>query len=122
RPLDPAGHEVAVRRLAVGGPELPREVGRGHQGALGHGRNIERPRVLPVDQIPRPAQVREVGQLLRVHGSTLSPTLRQTRLSCGNDFRSDGPQGPGRANQRRPAGRLVVADVYIGHGYYVADT
>jgi hypothetical protein len=26
-----------------------------------HGRHIERTRVLPVDQIPRPAQVREVG-------------------------------------------------------------
>ena len=32
-PLDPAGHQVAVRRLAVGGPELPREVRRRHEGA-----------------------------------------------------------------------------------------
>src|SRR5436309_318462 len=49
--LDPAGHQVAVRRLAVGGAELTGEVRRGHQGGPGHRGYVQRPRILPVHQV-----------------------------------------------------------------------
>jgi hypothetical protein len=39
---------------------------------VGHGRHVERARVLPVDQIPRPAQVRQVGQVLLIHRTSVS--------------------------------------------------
>src|SRR6266571_60498 len=71
RPLNPPGHEVAVRRLAVGRPKRPGEVPRRHQRVASHCRHVERTRILPVDQIPRPAQVRKVGKVLLVHGTRL---------------------------------------------------
>ena len=65
--LDAPCHEVGVGRLAVGRSELAREVGRRHQGRAGDGRHVERLSVIPVDEIPRPTQVHEVGHLLRRH-------------------------------------------------------
>ena len=40
--LDASRHEVRVRRLAVGGAELAREVRRRHQRGTRHGRDVER--------------------------------------------------------------------------------
>ncbi len=74
--LDAPGHQVGVRRLAVGGTELAREVCGRHQRMRREGRHIEGARVLPVDQVTSPAQVREVGELLGRHATTVS------RRSC----------------------------------------
>ena len=114
RALDPAGHQVAVRRLAVGLPELPREVRRRHQRGPRHRRHVQGRRVVPVHQVAGPAQVRE---LLRGHrpsmapaGGTRSPgspgvsprTGDPARLPWQRD-RDLGPVGDRRAAGRDPA-------------------
>ena len=53
RPLDAAPLEVAVRRLAEGGPEGPDEVRLGDVGDLRKGRDVERPRVVAVHGVAR---------------------------------------------------------------------
>src|ERR1035438_6702360 len=85
RPLDPPGHEVAVRRLAVGRPKRPGEVPRRHQRVASHGRHVERTRILPIDQIPRPAQVRKVGKVLLVHGTRVSTAPATVLLTCRDE-------------------------------------
>src|SRR2546425_6792064 len=69
RPLDAPRHHVAVRRLAVGDPELAAEVPGRHVRAAGERLDVQRPRVLPVDPVADPAQPREVAQVLRRGGS-----------------------------------------------------
>src|SRR5207245_7532996 len=51
RALDAPRHEVAVRRLAVGEPELAAEVPGRHVHAAGEGLDVQRLRVLPVDPV-----------------------------------------------------------------------
>jgi hypothetical protein len=67
RSLDAPCHEVGVRRFAIRGAELAREMGGRHVRGTRHGRDIEGLRVLAVDEVTRPAQVREVSDLLRRH-------------------------------------------------------
>ena len=60
-----------------------------------HGRYVERTRILPVDQIPRPAQVRKVGKVLLVHGTMVSTApatvLRKSRPNQPAHFTATGP-------------------------------
>jgi len=42
-------------------------VRRRHERGTGHGRDIERLRVVAIDEVARPAQVHEVGDLLGRH-------------------------------------------------------
>ena len=60
--------------------------------ALRHGRDVERLGVLAVDQVARPAQVREVGEFLRVHSATVPPGFRRgsgsRRMPCRGSHRS----------------------------------
>src|SRR5215207_752779 len=69
RALDAPRHEVAVRRLAVGAPELAAEVPGRHVRAAGERLDVQRLRVLPVDPVANAAQPREVAQVLRCGGS-----------------------------------------------------
>jgi len=62
-------YQVAVRRLAVGEPELAAEVPGRHVRAAGERLDVQRLRVLPVDPVADPAQPREVAQVLRRGGS-----------------------------------------------------
>ena len=69
RPLDAPRHQVAVRRLAVGEPELAAEVPGRHVRAAGERLDVQRLRVLAVDPVANPAQPREVAQVLRRGGT-----------------------------------------------------
>src|SRR3990170_2927448 len=51
RALDAPRHQVAVRRLAVGEPELAAEVPGRHVRAAGEHLDVQRLRVLPVDPV-----------------------------------------------------------------------
>src|SRR4051794_11052014 len=73
RALDAPRHQVRVRRLAVRRAELAREVRARHQRLAGEHGHVERPRVLAVHQVPRAAQVREVGEILGPHTASLAP-------------------------------------------------
>ena len=61
RPLDATRHQVAVRRLAVGAPELATEVPGRHVHAAGQRLDVQRLGVLPVDPVANAAQPREVA-------------------------------------------------------------
>ena len=61
RPLDPPRHQIGVRRLAVGGPELAAEVPGRHVGATGERFDIQRLRVLPVDPVADAPEPREIA-------------------------------------------------------------
>jgi hypothetical protein len=81
RALDAPRHQVAVRRLAVGEPELAAEAPGRHVRAAGERLDVQRLRVLPVDPVADPAQPREVAQVLRRGGSAghrLRPGQRLT--------------------------------------------
>jgi hypothetical protein len=65
RALDAPRHQIAVRRLAVGEPELAAEVPSRHVRAAGERLDVQRLRVLPVDPIADAAQPREITQVLR---------------------------------------------------------
>ena len=69
--LDAPRHQVGVRRFAVRGTELPREVSRRHQRRARDRGDVERLRVLTIDEIACPAKVRQVGELLRCHAATV---------------------------------------------------
>ena len=69
RALDAPRHQVGVRRLAVGEPELAAEVPGRHVRAAGERLDVQRLRVLPVDPVADAAQPREVAQVLRRGGS-----------------------------------------------------
>src|SRR5205807_8892525 len=69
RALDAPRHQVAVRRLAVGEPELAAEVPGRHVRAAGERLDVQRLRVLSVDPVADAAQPREVAQVLRRGGS-----------------------------------------------------
>ena len=73
RTLDAPGHQVAVRRLAVGEPELAAEVPGRHVRAAGERLDVQRLRVLPVDPVADAAQPREVAQVLRPRRVCWSP-------------------------------------------------
>ncbi len=60
RPLDPAGHQVRVGRLAVGEAELPAEVPGRHPDLAPERLDVQRLRVLPVDPVADPPQEDEV--------------------------------------------------------------
>src|SRR3954451_175489 len=68
RAFDATRHQVAVRRLAVGAPELAAEVPRRHVSVTCQRLDVERLGVLPVDPVADPAQLREVAQALPGHG------------------------------------------------------
>src|ERR1044072_2804484 len=50
--LDPSGHEVAVGRLAEGGPEAAGEVAWGHESDAGQGGHVQRLGVVAVHGVP----------------------------------------------------------------------
>src|ERR1700710_2939128 len=64
RALDAARHQVAVRRFAVGEPELAAEGPGRHVRAPGERLDVQRLRVLPVDAVADAAQHGEVAQAL----------------------------------------------------------
>src|SRR5215470_16047574 len=68
RALDAPRHQVPIRRLAVGGPELPAEVPGRHVRAAGERLDVQWLRVLPVDPVADTAQPGEVAQVLRRGG------------------------------------------------------
>src|SRR3954451_18483401 len=65
RALDASRHQVAVRRLTVGEPELAAEVPGGHVHAAGERLDVQRLRVLPVDPVADAAKPCKVAQVLR---------------------------------------------------------
>jgi hypothetical protein len=64
--LDSPGHQVAVRRFAVGQLELPGQMARRHVYPAREGFHVEGLGVVAVHPIAHPAQQREVAQSLRV--------------------------------------------------------
>jgi hypothetical protein len=68
RALDAPRHQIGVRRLAVGAPELAAEVPGRHVDAAGQRLDVQRLRVLPIDPVANAAQPREVAQVLRCGG------------------------------------------------------
>ena len=84
RALDAPRHQVAVRRLAVGQPELAAEVPGRHVHAAGERLDVQRLRVLPVDPVADAAQPREVAQALLRGGSAGHPRDRATSRRCGH--------------------------------------
>src|SRR6266545_4173631 len=78
RALDAPRHQVAVRRLAVGEPELAAEVPGRHVRAAGERLDVQRLRVLPVEPIANAAQPRKVAQVLHRSGSAGHPRDRAT--------------------------------------------
>ena len=56
-PLEAAGQEIRVRRLAVRAPELPAEMGLGQSGRGGQIRDSQRLRIPAVDEIPCPQKM-----------------------------------------------------------------
>src|ERR671930_672929 len=64
RSLDAPRHEVAVRRFAVGEPELAAEVPGRHVRVAGERLDVQRLRVLPVDPVADAPQSREVAEVL----------------------------------------------------------
>lgn len=65
--LDASRHQVGVGSLPIRPTELAREVRGRHQRGACHRRDVERLRVVAVDEVACPAQVHEVGDLLRRH-------------------------------------------------------
>ncbi len=53
--LDAARHQVAVRRLAVGEPELAAEMSGRHMSVVGERLDVQRIGVLPIDPVANPA-------------------------------------------------------------------
>ena len=82
RALDAPRHQVAVRRLAVGDPELAAEVPGRHVRAAGERLDVQRLCVLPVDPVADAAQSREVAQVIRLGGPTGHMQDRTTHRSC----------------------------------------
>ena len=68
RSLDAPRHQVGVRRLAVGEPELPAEVPGRHVHAAGQRLDVQRLRVLPVDPVADAPQQRQVAQCCCARG------------------------------------------------------
>ena len=100
RALDPPRHQVAVRRLAVGEPELAAEVPGRHVRAAGERLDVQRLRVLPVDPVADAAQPREVAQVLRRGGWRWSPA-RSCHRRSGT---SPEPTAASVRRRRRPRG------------------
>jgi len=71
--FDAPGHQVPLRRLAVGEPELPAEVPGRHVRAAGERLDIQRLCILPIDPVADPAQPGKVAQVLRLGGSASHP-------------------------------------------------
>ena len=71
RALDAPRHQVAVRRLAVGEPELAAEVPGRHVRAARERLDVQRLRVLPVHPVANATQPREVAQVLLGGGVVL---------------------------------------------------
>ena len=96
-PLDASGHEVGVGRLAVRGAELAREVGGRHERGARHGRDVEGLGVVAVHEVAGPAQVREVGELLRrhAHEDTGAASRSAARVVGCDDPPQLGLTGPG---------------------------
>jgi hypothetical protein len=61
RTLDAPRHQIAVRRFAVGAPELTAEVPGRHVRAAGECLDVQRLRVLPIDAVAHAAQARQVA-------------------------------------------------------------
>jgi hypothetical protein len=66
RPLDAAGHQIAVRRLAVRQLELTAQVTGRHVRPARECLDVERLRVVAIDAIAHPAQQREITQALHL--------------------------------------------------------
>ena len=62
RPLDPPRHQIAVRRLAVGEPELAAEVPGRHVRAAGERLDVQRLRVLRVEHRQERVEVAVAGR------------------------------------------------------------
>ena len=63
RAFHPPGLQVAVRRVAIGLAEPAGEQRRRHQRGARHRRDVKRPCVLAFEQVPGPAQVRQLSDL-----------------------------------------------------------
>ena len=107
RALDAPRHQVAVRRLAVGEPELAAEVPGRHVRAAGQRLDVQRLGVLPVDPVADPAQPREVAQALPPRSGLLVTHRILPRRAGGaqsrrrRDCRSAGDDHPERVLARR---------------------
>src|SRR5438309_3507514 len=64
RALDAPRHQIRVRRLPVGAPELAAEVPGGHVHPTCERLDVERLRVIAVDAVADATQPREVAQVL----------------------------------------------------------
>lgn len=65
--LDTAGEQIGMRGLAIGPLELPGKMSRRHGSTLGQRRHIQWFRIVPVHQVPGPAQVRQGFQRFGIH-------------------------------------------------------
>src|SRR5207245_11770855 len=97
-PLDPAGHEVAVRALAERSLEAAGEVGRRHRGRPRKGRHVERPVELAIHAVLGLAQPYEVAD---VHGNDINGT------------QAAAPSWVGRLGSFRP--ESLTSDPPCGH-------
>src|SRR5215218_9850897 len=79
RALDAPRHQIGVRRLAVGAPELAAEVPGRHVHAAGERLDVQWLGVLPVDPVANAAQPREVAQV--VHYVRQSGDIRSLVVS-----------------------------------------
>src|SRR6202008_3417182 len=97
RPLDPTPGQGVARRLAVGGAERPGEVEPGGAGVASHRVEVERLRVVAIDQV---AGATEGGQE-ELRGAGHPPTVR-------------GSQETRPADRRRPRGSVIAWDQLPG--------
>ena len=100
RTLDASRHEIGVGRLAVRRTELAREVRGRHERGTRHGRDIERLRVVAVHEVARPAQVHEVGDLLRRHADDGTRSAHREDNVCRARKREARLLDPGTGSKR----------------------
>ena len=96
RALDASRHEVAVRRLSVGEPELAAEVPGRHVRASGERLDVQRLRVLPVDPVSNAAQPHEVAKVLRRVGPAGHLEIMPRRAGDAAFRRRRSPRGARR--------------------------
>jgi hypothetical protein len=121
-PLDPARHQVAVRRLPDGRAEAAGEMARRHEGDARQRRNIQRLRVVAAHQVTgprsrtrssnvtRPSSHSARCRRCRRSGGLAAPTRRAPRTrpldGCGPQDRSPAAASPPASMPEHETGRL----------------
>ncbi len=109
--FDAPGHQVRVRRFSVRSTEFPREMRRRHERRASHRRDVERLRVLAVDEVARPPQMRQISKVLLKR--RIAAHVRDRATSCVDSRDPVEPGGwqEGHQNRLRAANTFVATGV-----------